>query len=244
MSEHVIEDLVADSVRLLDRYAAADDPRPRDWFRALYRFQDGHDCSFTHFRVMDALLRRRHTYRLPLDRHPDHAERSGWFTALDGFTALREHDEHDARDEDDPGFEGYGDWLEDGYADPPFLYCDAGTALWRRLVDAGELRGADAVPPGRVPLIEVVREVAVAAERDGDGELVGWWYGFGCEVLLGGPGGCPFGVEELAALPAVRELRAVVERTGVLDFARESPYAVPEEFTEAHELERWWWRRP
>lgn len=32
MSEHVIEDLVADSVRLLDGHAASSDPRVWDWF--------------------------------------------------------------------------------------------------------------------------------------------------------------------------------------------------------------------
>lgn len=89
MSEHVIEDLVADS-------------------------QDGFDCSFTHFRVRDILLRRGYVYRFPLDRHPDHAERSAHWDAL---------------------------------VDPPFLHCDAGTDLWRRMVSVGELRGPDVDPP-------------------------------------------------------------------------------------------------
>ncbi|MFJ5774616.1 hypothetical protein [Streptomyces sp. NPDC093094] len=102
MSMHEVEDLVTDSIRLLDRHAAADDPRVRDRFAALYGFQDGYDCSFTHFRVMDILLRRRYTYRFPLDHHPDHAERSAYFDALTDFTALRTFDE------DSPGFQGYG----------------------------------------------------------------------------------------------------------------------------------------
>ncbi|MGX2993376.1 hypothetical protein JNUCC64_03625 [Streptomyces sp. JNUCC 64] len=235
MSTHEIEDLVSDSVRVLDARAEPEDPRVRDWFAALYGFQDGYDCSFTHFRVMDALLRRRYAYRFPLDRHPDHAERPGLFEALTGFTALR------AFDEDSPGFDGYGSWLEDGYADPPFLYCDAGTVLWRRMVAAGELHGPDAVPLRRTPLIEAVSEVALAAEREGDRELVADWYAFGCETLLGGPAGCPFDVAELAGTPAVRELRAVVLRTDALPLARRSPYAVPLEFAAHHDLESWWW---
>ncbi|MFD4576168.1 hypothetical protein ACFWNK_27395 [Streptomyces sp. NPDC058417] len=235
MSMHEIEDLVADSVRLLDTHAAPGDPGVRDRFAALYAFQDRHDCSFTHFRVMDALLRRRHTYRFPLDRHPDHAERSAFFDALTGFTGLRTFDE------EAPDFDGYDSWLQDGYVDPPFLYCDAGTDLWRRMVDAGELTGPDAVPPRRVPLVDVVRDVALAAEKEGDTDLVALWFAFGCETLVGGPVGCPYDVEELAELPAVRELRAVVRRTGALDAARRSPHAAPLEFAADQDLERWWW---
>ncbi|MFM9588361.1 hypothetical protein ACKI1J_02500 [Streptomyces scabiei] len=55
MSEHVSEDLVADSVRLRDRHAAPGDPRVRDRFR------------------------------FPLDRHPDHAGRSDGGSLEDGY---------------------------------------------------------------------------------------------------------------------------------------------------------------
>jgi hypothetical protein len=53
------------------------------------------------------------------------------------FTALR------AFDEDAEDFDGYATELEDGYVDPPWLYCDAGTDLWRRMVDAGRLTGSE-----------------------------------------------------------------------------------------------------
>ncbi|MGW2050335.1 hypothetical protein ACWCPF_34960 [Streptomyces sp. NPDC001858] len=236
MSEHEIEDLVADSVIVLDRHAQSHDSRVRDWFAALYDFQSGYDCSFTHFRVMDVLLRRGYTYRFPVERHPDHAERSAYFDALTEFTGLRTFDE------DSPDFDGYESWLEDGYVDPPFLYCDAGTELWRRMAAAGELHGPDAAPPLRTPLIEVVREVAVAAEKEQDHELIGMWYALGCDTLLRGPAGCPFDVTELAEMPAVQELRAVVRRTDALPLAQRSPYAVPVEFADQHDLEAWWWR--
>ncbi|MFD5552958.1 hypothetical protein ACFWIA_03860 [Streptomyces sp. NPDC127068] len=236
MSVHEIEDLVADSVRVLDRHASPGDPRVRSWFATLYRFQSGYDCSFTHFRVRDALLRRGYAYRFPVEQHPDHAARPERFDALTGFTGLRTFDE------DAPDFAGYDSWLEDGYVDPPFLYCDAGTALWRRMVAAGALRGADAVPPARTPLIEVVREVAVAAEEVREHALIATWYAFGCAALLGGPAGCPYDVTELPELPAVRDLRAMVRRTDTLPLARRSPFAVPVEFAEEHDLEAWWWQ--
>ncbi|KOV82921.1 hypothetical protein [Nocardia sp. NRRL S-836] len=228
MSEHLIEDLVADSVVVLDGHTEPGDPRVRDWFAALYAFESGFDCSFTRFRVLDALLRRGHTYRFPVERHPDHASHPAYFAAL---TPLREFDE------DAPDFAGYGSWLEDGYVDPPWLYCDAGTDLWRRMVAAGELRGPDTVPLRRTPLVEVVGEIAVAAEEKQDRELVGLWYAFGCEALVGG---MILDVDELASMPAVRELRAVVRRTDALSIARESPYACPAE--SGDDLEAWWWR--
>ncbi|MEI5522949.1 hypothetical protein WB401_05655 [Streptomyces brasiliscabiei] len=81
-----------------------------------------------------------------------------------------------------------------------------------------------------------------SAEQRGGRELVGEWYAFGCETLLGGPAGCPLDVDELAGLPAVRDLRAVVHRTGAPAGARRSPYAVPVEFADDHEREAWWWR--
>ncbi|MER5966405.1 hypothetical protein [Streptomyces sp. NPDC002057] len=236
MSDHVIEDLIADSVRVLDRHSGSDDPRVRDRIGALYGFESGFDCSFTRFRVMDILLRRGYAYRFPVNRHPDHAERPAHFDALTEFTGLR------AFDEDAPDFDGYESWLEDGYVQPPFLYCEAGTTLWRRMVARGELHGSDAAPLRRTPLIDVVREVAVAAEKERDHELIGLWYAFGCEALLGGPAGCPYDIEELAEMDAVRDLRAVVRRTDALTVALRSPYACPVEFAEEPDLEAWWWR--
>ncbi|NEB03552.1 hypothetical protein [Streptomyces sp. SID13726] len=235
MSDHQIEDLIADSIRLLDSHAEAGDPCVRGWYAALYHFQSGFDCSFTHFRVMDILLRRGYTYRFPVSLHPDYAERSAYFDALTEFTGLR------AFDEDAPDFKGYESWLEDGYVEPPFLYCDVGTELWRRMATVGTLQGPDAVEPRRPQLIEVVREIAVAAEKEQDRELIGTWYGLGCETLLGGPAGCPFDVSELADMPAVQDLRAVVRRTDALPVAQRSPYAVPVQFADRDDLETWWW---
>ncbi|MGW1927903.1 hypothetical protein [Streptomyces sp. NPDC001919] len=238
MSEHVIEDLVADSVRVLDRHGPGDESRLRDQIAVLYHFESGFDCSFTKFRVMDVLLRCGSTYRFPLDRHPDYGKRAAYFDALTEFTGLR------AFDEESPDFAGYDSWLEDGYVQPPLLYCDAGTDLWRRMVDGGELRGPDASPLRSVPLIDVVRDVAVAAEKEQDRDLIALWYSFGCETLLGGPAGCPFHIDELAAMPSVQDLHAVVRRTDTLSLASRSPYAAPVEYANAEDLETWWWLHP
>ncbi|MFD9244812.1 hypothetical protein ACFV0D_23330 [Streptomyces sp. NPDC059556] len=236
MSDHAIEDLVADSVRVLDRHSGGEDRRLRDRIAVLYGFQDRYDCSFTRFRVMNTLLRCGFTYQFPIDRHPDYAQRSAYFDTLTEFTGLRPFDE------DSPGFDGYESWLEDGYVQPPLLYCDAGTDLWRRMVASGELHGPDAAPLRPVPLIDVVRDIAVAAEKEQDRDLIGLWYSFGCESLLGGPAGCPYDIDELIAMTAVQDLRAVVRRAGALPLAESSPYASPGEFADDQDLESWWWQ--
>ncbi|GIE78053.1 hypothetical protein Aph02nite_40030 [Actinoplanes philippinensis] len=196
MSMHAIEDMVQGAVEVLDRHFPADDQRVRDWIVALFAFQDGYDCSLTQHRVLDILLRRGHTLRFPVSEHPDYARRRAYFDGIGEFTTLREFGE------DEVEFAGE---LEDGYVDPPWLYCEAGSALWRRMA------GPDAVPPRAVRLLDVVVAVAEAAERDGDVELIALWWALGHEALVGG---CPLSAEELAATPGVQELRAVVRRTG------------------------------
>ncbi|MDX2823845.1 hypothetical protein PV416_22780 [Streptomyces ipomoeae] len=166
MSDHWVEDLVEHSIRLLDSHHPADDRRVRNWIGVLYRVQDQCDCSFTHFRVMDILLRRGFTFRFPPDEHPDYRERKETFDALTGFTALRDVDE-----DDDSG------WLEDGYfdPDPPLVYCDVGSALWHRMVRLGRLTGPDADPLREVPLIDVLQAIAIAGEELGDRTLITDW---------------------------------------------------------------------
>ncbi|GAA1409949.1 hypothetical protein ACFQZ4_03855 [Catellatospora coxensis] len=233
MSMHDIEDLVSASVVVLDARHAEDDGRLRDWFTALYAFQAGFDCSHTQGRVLDILLRRGHTYRLALHEHPDYEQRREFFDGLTEFQTLREVDEED----DD--FAGYDDWLEDGYVDPPWLYCEAGTALWRRLVDAGRLRGRDAVAPARVALLDVVTAVAEAAERHGDPGLVAAWYALGPALLVDDL----MDVEELRDDPAVTRLREIVERCGAASAELPDGYRPTDEQLDllGDERQTWWY---
>ncbi|WP_203737832.1 hypothetical protein [Actinoplanes italicus] len=196
MSMHYIEDLVHCSIEVLDRRFPDGDDRVRDLITALYEFQNDFDCSHTQHRVMDILIRRGHTLRVPVAEHPDYAERREFFDGITGFTELREFDE------DEEEFAGA---LEDGYVDPPWLHAEAGTALWRRMA------GPDAPGPRPVRFLDVVVAVAGAAERDGDVELIADWWALGHHVLVGGH---PFSVEELSETPGVEELRAIVRRTG------------------------------
>ncbi|MFC4063300.1 hypothetical protein [Actinoplanes subglobosus] len=195
MSMHAIEDMVQGAVEVLDRHLPADDPRVRDWFVALYAFQFGYDCSLTQHRVLEILLRRGHTLRFPVSEHPDYARRREFFDGITEFTTLREF----GADEEE-----FAGELEEGYVDPPWLYCEAGTGLWRRMAGPG------AVQPRQVRLLDVVVAVARAAERDGDVELIALWWALGHEALVGGH---PLSADELAGIPGVEELRAVVRRT-------------------------------
>ncbi|MEV0460141.1 hypothetical protein [Catellatospora methionotrophica] len=233
MSMHYIEDLVSASVELLDARHAPDDDRLRGWFTALYAFQSGYDCSFTQGRVLDILLRRRHTYRFALTEHPDYAARRAFFDGLTAFQGLREFDEDD-------DFDGYDSWLEDGYVDPPWLYCEAGSALWRRLVDAGRLAGRDAVAPDRVALIDVVAEVAAAAEQTGDVPLIAEWYGLGHAALVDGT---PLTADDLNAITGVARLREIVRRSGAGAVSLPDGYRPTEDQLEMldDERETWWY---
>ncbi|WP_436536574.1 hypothetical protein [Actinoplanes sp. HUAS TT8] len=225
MSMHEIEDLVFESVVLLDRHHPAGDDRLRDWFVALYDFQFTFDCSITQGRVRDILLRRGHTYRFPISEHPDYARRRAFFDGLNDFTDLHQDDEPPERE------------LETGYVDPPWLYCEAGSKLWQRMA------GPDAVPPRRVRLIEVALHIAAAAEQAGDVELIAHWYGLGHEILVGG---APFDVDDLLDSPGVAELREIVRRTGALEIELPDGYRPTDEQIEImdSDLDRWWYSIP
>ncbi|MEV0032399.1 hypothetical protein [Nocardia sp. NPDC050793] len=231
MSEHMIEDLVEGSIRALHARAPVGDRCVRDWFSVLYRFQETHDCSFTHFRVMDVLLERGFTYRFALTEHPEYPQRRAFFDGLAEFTALSEAGHPpDAEDWDD-----FDDWLDQGYVDPPHLYCDAGTALWRRMAETGKLDGHDAEPLPGTPLAEVVHEVALAAEDAGDIELIALWHAQGIDAFLG-----VAGIADARRMRAVRAFRDIALRTGAITFDLPHGYRPPPEFYEDDPLESWW----
>ncbi|WP_433062573.1 hypothetical protein [Dactylosporangium sp. CS-033363] len=217
MSEHVIEDLVFHSILTLDKHGAP----LRDACTALYAFQRGHDCSHTMGRVEDLLLESGHTYRFPLSEFPELAH------LTDDFIQL--------------GDDEYDEGVQDGYVRPPWLYCEAGTRLWQRMVDEGRLRGADAEPPRAVPLIDVVATVCAAAEQDGDAELIALWWGLGHQSIVGGT---PFDPADLEAVPAVRKLREIVCRSGALEVELPDGYRPTDAELDAldDELESWWYR--
>ncbi|MFP2927039.1 hypothetical protein ACLESO_17920 [Pyxidicoccus sp. 3LG] len=264
MSMHEIEDMVEGAVRVLDRRAAAGDLAPRSQLARLFAFQGEYDCSFTHFRVMDLLLARRFTYRFDITDHPDHEARKKFFEGIEEFTYL--HDDP----ADDTG-EGTGDILSPmaGYIEPPYLYCDAGSSLWRRMVEAGRLKGPDAEPPVPLRLVDVVHEVLLGAEAEGDRELIAMWFNMGPQALFGDvftrqfrKGDLvarnpftgkdifatedavvprPFSVEELQSQPGAVPIRDLVRRTNALAVDLAYDYRPPPEALADDPVDAWWW---
>lgn len=248
MSMHLIEDLVEGSIRVLHAAAPAGDQGIRDRIAELYRFQGEYDCSLTYFRLMDILVERGFSHRLPLEAHPEYAQRREFFDGLREFTALSEFASGSAAsgaptdDEyDEPSDDEYDDpydvarWLDQGYVEPPHLYCDTGTGLWTQLVATGQLRGDGAELLRPIPLPQVVLEVARAAERAGDIELIALWHALGWHALLG-----PSAFDDPRDIPALSEIRDIAVRSGAASFDLPSGVRpTPGVFAE-DELELWW----
>ncbi|MFF2550723.1 hypothetical protein ACFVUS_06965 [Nocardia sp. NPDC058058] len=225
MSNHLIEDLVESSICVL--HEAAGERRLRDHFAALYRFQEGQDCSFTRFRVQDILLEHGFSFRFELPAHPEYDGRRAFFDGVREFTALAEPAEED-RDDDA--------WLDQGYIDPPYLYCETGTALWRTMIERGAISGSDAAPPRRLRLVEVVREIVDAAAISGDIELIALWHAQGCTALLDDE----VWMEPAPEIPALAAIRDVALRTGAVSHPLPEGYRPPQWFIEDDDIESWW----
>jgi hypothetical protein len=216
---HEIEDLVERSVRTL---AATGRPWPelRSRYWNLYEFAAEFDTGFTHFRNMDELLAAHFVYRMPVSAHPDYERHRAWFDDIEEFAFIGE-----------PGPEDDG-----GYVQPPYLYCDAGSPLWARLVASKRLTGADAEPPEPVDMVKIAVEVARIAEATDDRDLVAMWYRLLPPYLLGA-------LAEARASPGIAELREIVRRTAAMSIpmtygALRDPS--PAELAEAPDL-AWWY---
>lgn len=63
-----------------------------------------------------------------------------------------------------------------GYVDDTFLYCDAGSTLWKQLRD--ELSAEDRIEPVELPLTTVGQHVLRAAEKVNDVDTIAMWSRF------------------------------------------------------------------
>lgn len=165
MGMHEIEGLVERSVLLLSKSRRED---LRDLYKSLYDFQSNYDTGYTHFRVMDQLLSAGFVYRIPMEQHPDYSQYKPSLTALQGKSSGWAYL--------DPSQE----WSEENpptaYWEPPFLYFDAGTPLWKKLVKSGALVGNDAAPPKVIDANELAAIMVEQAERQNDIPLIAMWY--------------------------------------------------------------------
>jgi len=191
---HEFEDLVEASVKLF-----ADTERPTQVLRTLYKnlfdFQAQFDTGFTHLRTLDALLAARFVYKLELREHPDYDSARAYFDALSKFTFVEV-----------PGREPDGSFFQ-----PPALFCEAGSALWQRLVDQKRLTGPDADAPPPLAIQDIALDAASLAAEKGDIELVACWYRLLACELIERP------LEVVRADASVLELRKLVAKTRALE---------------------------
>jgi hypothetical protein len=171
MSMHEFEDVVEASVLVLDhshRQGRVQDLRSK--FYNLYGYQALWDTGFTHFRVMDLLLRHRFVYRFALSEHPQYDRYRSVLDRLarqDDFSFIMVDPTLEWHETENP---------EAGYYDPPFLYCDAGSHLWRLFVEAGQVAGRDARAPRLQPVRAIASLVVEEAELQEQRNVISQWY--------------------------------------------------------------------
>lgn len=167
MSMHEFEDLVEMSVNCLDQAGEHGSFEQRALFWNLYQFQESWDTGFTHLRVIDTLLKHRFVYQFNIEQHPEYSAHKAFLDSIQDFTFVNLHPEEKWHSQTNPAA---------GYVKPPNLFCDAGSLLWQRFVDLGVLTGNDALPPAAIDIVDMVKEVMIAAAAQNDRELISIWY--------------------------------------------------------------------
>jgi hypothetical protein len=195
MSMHEIEDLQEETVRVLDRIEGLDH---RSMFKRIYDLDAVFDTSFTHFRVMDILLKRRFYYRMALEEYPDYAQ------FKDALEPIRKEDfSFIARD---PSTKDSATNPVVAYWHKGQLYCEAGSEIWAKLAELGRLSGADREAPQWIDIVDIADAVVPFAIAEENKELVAWWYAALAVVLLfeSSPGELALRLDD-AALQRIRD---------------------------------------
>jgi hypothetical protein len=166
MGMHEIEALTARSIRLLDRYEGLDH---RSMFRRLCDFERAFDTGFTRLDVLDILVKRRFTYRMALEDHPDYAR---FKDALEG---IRKEDFSEILRDPSAEYDGATNPAV-AYWSKGQLYCDVSSEMWTRLSELGRFSGADREPPQPIDIVDIADTVVSFALAEGNKQLAAWWY--------------------------------------------------------------------
>lgn len=175
MAMHEVESLVELSVYSLDK-SQEEGLDHRSFFYNLYKLQNQFDTGFTHFRVMDILVKHRFVYTFPISAHPAYATHQAWFDALatsQKFSFIYEQPtaEWDAESNPVAGYANY-DLTTQTY----ILYCDAGSALWAAMVANNTITGEDAVAPASMDTFLMALEICEIAGEQKDKAVLSFWY--------------------------------------------------------------------
>lgn len=205
MSMHLIEDLIEETVHLIDS-ADLQASRKRSILGNLLALQSWYfDTGYTHFRVMDILLRYRFVYKINLASHPDIAVsavfekgNSGWMKTEDEDTPL-------------------------GYAvtehEKTWLYFDAGGKLWQRLCEQGILLGEDRQQPEKLSVTDLIHLVLKEAEQQQQPALLEQWYALLVNAILeadfSAEEGIPQTISGLAQHEVLGNIRRIAQRNNL-----------------------------
>lgn len=205
MSQHAIEGLIEDTVYLIDK-AGLPGIDKRAYFRKLYRIQAFYDTGYTHFRVMDILLKHGFVHRIPLESHPDYERRKSHFDGLEVPGWLRN---------DDVDGSVYLQ-QEDGQR---YLYFDVGDAFWEQVCAMGLLAEGDCRPLEDIGIPKVIRIALEEAGRQGGKRLLNDWYGLlvkgYIERVFDEKEGFPATLGGLSADEECLAIRQIAQRNGV-----------------------------
>jgi hypothetical protein len=175
MAMHEVESLVELSVYCLDKSQDEGLDR-RNLFYNLYKLQNQFDTGFTHFRVMDLLIKHHFVYTFPVSAHPAYSTHQAWFDALAAsqkFSFIYRQPTAVWDEESNP-VEGYANY--DLPSKTYILYCDAGSALWADMVANGTISGDDAIAPETMDTFSMAHEIAEIAGEQKDKDLLALWY--------------------------------------------------------------------
>ncbi len=206
MGMHEFENVVEGSIRLLAR-EGADNLDLRSIVYALYKYQSQFDTGFTNFRLIDILLAHRYAYKFSVNEHPDYGEHKRFLDALGNDFAHIQVNPSQAWDCTNNPTAGY---YQHGY-----LYCDAGSRLWQRFVDAGVLQGRDARPPVPMKLSDIVAKIVSLAEVNKEIGLIRTWYPL--FILDTKDFNSAATLRSLKDDDSIQVIRSVTKRTAALD---------------------------
>jgi|GEM_PF-4044512 len=174
MSQHEIEGLIEDSVRMIAAQESLTRNERRTYFQWLYAFQTRHDCGYTHFRVKDILMESGFLFERPLAEHPEFSHpkiiKQLDTVNVDGYLWLKSP----SRD-----FEtAYVHKTENG--DLSFFY-DYGHALWEKLNGGGKVPEIPPDIPNEFTLTRDMMKIAIDTDST---TLAMNWYAYLCHVII------------------------------------------------------------
>ncbi|MCW3467338.1 tetratricopeptide repeat protein [Chitinophaga nivalis] len=237
MSMHEVESLVELSVYALDN--SQEEPLDRrSLFYNLYLLQNQFDTGFTHFRVMDILIKYHFVYPLPITAHPAYTQYSAHFDALAAskkfsFIYVNPIQEWDAESNPVAGYANF-----DHTTQQYILYADAGSTLWAGLVENGTLQGEDAVAPEHINVFNMAHEIAEIAGQQKDKGLLGLWYQLLPYIVMN--------TEQAGEPVHYKPLEAILDLVTANDAIEEAVLPPSDELPEGGELGKFctWWYAP